>query len=120
MRDLPVSKVDRSAHQKAAVPATGERDCPRPRQDEHAVPEWGHYGPTRGLGGIPSRSPRGPQPVRHPHKEGHNYAEGYPAGTPHQRGEELKSPNRANNTWSLSGPPYPPKGCIPMKAISKC
>ena len=57
MRNSPVSKVDRTAHQKAAVPATGERDCPRPRQDEHAVPEWGHYGPTRGLGGIPSRSP---------------------------------------------------------------
>ena len=36
---------------------TGERDCPRPRQNEHAVPERGHYGPARGLGGIPSRSP---------------------------------------------------------------
>ena len=60
------------------------------------------------------------QLVRHPRKEGHNYAEGYPAGTLHQRGEELKSPNGANNTWSFSGPPYPPKGCIPMKASSKC
>ena len=57
MRDSPVSKVDRASHQKAAVPATGERDCPRPRQDEHAIPEWGHYGPTRGLRGILSRSP---------------------------------------------------------------
>ena len=42
---------------KTAIPMTGERDCPRPRQNEHAVPEWGHYGPTRGLGGIPGRSP---------------------------------------------------------------
>ena len=58
--------------------------------------------------------------VCHPHEEGHNYAEGYPVGTPHQRVEELKSPNEANNTWSFLGPPYPPKGCIPMKAISKC
>ena len=56
-RDLPVSKIDRAAHQKTAVPMTGEGDCPRPRQNEHAVPEWGHYGPTRGLGGIPSQSP---------------------------------------------------------------
>ena len=36
---------------------TGERDCPRPRQNEHAVPEWGHYGPARGLGGTPGWSP---------------------------------------------------------------
>ena len=57
MRDSPVSKIDRAAHQKTAVPMTGEGDCPRPRQNEHAVPEWGHYGPTRGIGGIPSQSP---------------------------------------------------------------
>ena len=53
-RDSPVSKIDQAAHQKTAVPTTGEGDCPRPRQNEYAVPEWGHYGPTRGLGGIPS------------------------------------------------------------------
>ena len=32
------------------------------------------------------------QLVRHPREEGHNHAERYPAGTPHQRGEELKQP----------------------------
>ena len=57
MRDLPVSEIDRATHQKTAIPMTGERDCPRLRQNEHAVPEWGHYGPARGLGGIPGRSP---------------------------------------------------------------
>ena len=36
---------------------TGERDCPRFRQNEHALPERGHYGPARGLGGILSQSP---------------------------------------------------------------
>ena len=36
---------------------TGEGDCPRFRQNEHVLPEWGHYGPARGLGGILSRSP---------------------------------------------------------------
>ena len=31
------------------------------------------------------------QHVRYPCKEGHHYAQGYPVGTPHQRGEELKA-----------------------------
>ena len=60
------------------------------------------------------------QLVRHSRKEGHNYAKRHPAGTPHQRGEELKSPNGAPNIRSFLGPPNPPKGCIPMKAISIC
>ena len=30
------------------------------------------------------------QLVRHPRKEGHDYAKRYTTGTPHQRGEELK------------------------------
>ena len=36
---------------------TGEKDCPRFRQNEHVLPERSHYGPARGLGGILSRSP---------------------------------------------------------------
>ena len=50
------------------------------------------------------------QPVHHPCEEGHNHAKRHSVGTPHQRGEELNSPNGANKIWSFSGPPYPPKG----------
>ena len=56
------------------------------------ISEWGHYSTPRGLGGISGRPPRGLQPVHHPRKEGHNHAERYSAGMPHQRGEELKQP----------------------------
>ena len=52
MRDLALSEVDRVAHQEAAIPVIGERDCPRPWQDEHPFSEWGHHSPTRGLGGL--------------------------------------------------------------------
>ena len=56
-RDPEVPEVHRAAHQKTTIPMTGEGDCPRFRQNEHALPERGHYGPARGLGGILSRSP---------------------------------------------------------------
>ena len=90
MRDSALSKVDRAAHQKAAIPATGERDCPRPWQDEYTLSEWGHHRTPRGLRGILSRPPRGLKLVHCSREEGHNHAERYPAGTLHQRGEELK------------------------------
>ena len=35
----------------------GERDCPRPQQDEYSLSEWGHHSAPRGLGGIPGRPP---------------------------------------------------------------
>ena len=35
----------------------GERDCPRPQQDENSFSEWGHYSTPRGLGGISGRPP---------------------------------------------------------------
>ena len=57
MRDLVLSEIDRVAHQKAAISGIGERDCPRPGEDEHSFPEWGHHSPTRGLGGMPGRPP---------------------------------------------------------------
>ena len=59
MRDQVVPEIQGTPHQEAAIPAIGERACPRPRQDEHQVPEWGDYGTTRGLGGIPGRPLRG-------------------------------------------------------------
>ena len=59
---------------------TGERACPRPRHDEHQVPEWGDYGTTGGLGGIPGRPPRGRQPLRSPRKEGHYNDQRHPTG----------------------------------------
>ena len=92
MRDSALPEVDRTIHQKTTVPATGERNCPRPRQDEYAVPEQGHYGTPRGLGGILGQPPGGLQPVCHSHQESHNHAERYSAGMPHQRREELKQP----------------------------
>ena len=52
-----VPEVHRAAHQKTTIPTTGEGDCPRFRQNEHELPERGHYGLARGLGGILSRSP---------------------------------------------------------------
>ena len=83
MRDLALSKIDQAAHQKVAVPAIGERNCPRSGEERCTISEWGHYNTPRGLRGIP---------VCHSCEVGHNYAERYPAGTPHQRGEELKQP----------------------------
>ena len=59
MRDQAVPKIHRTPHQEAAIPATGEGARSRPRQDQYQVPEWGDYGTTRGLGGIPGRPPRG-------------------------------------------------------------
>ena len=59
MRNQVLPKVNRVAHQEAAVSAIGERDCPRPGEEGHLFPEWGHYSATRGLGGIPGRPPRG-------------------------------------------------------------
>ena len=35
----------------------GERDCPRPRQDEYLLSDWGHYSTPRGHGSIPGRPP---------------------------------------------------------------
>ena len=57
MRDSALSEVDQAAHQEAAILATGERDCPRPWQDECTIPEWGHHSAPRGLGGIPGQPP---------------------------------------------------------------
>ena len=57
MRDPMLSEVDRVAHQEVAVSAIGARDCPRPRQDEYPLPEWGHHSTARGLRGIPVRPP---------------------------------------------------------------
>ena len=92
MRESALPEVNRAAHQKTTIPVTGERNCPRPRQDEYVVPERGHYGTPRGLGGIFGWPPGGPQPVCHSCQEGHNHAKRYSAGMPHQRGEELKQP----------------------------
>ena len=75
-----VPEVDRIAHQEAAIPATGERACSRPQQDKHQVPEWGNYGITRGLGGIPGRPPGGCQPLRRARKEGHYNDQRYSTG----------------------------------------
>ena len=57
MKDPALSEIDRVAHQEAAVSTIGERDCPRPQQDEYSLSEWGHYSAPRGLGGIPGRPP---------------------------------------------------------------
>ena len=89
---LEVPEVDRVTHQEAAIPAIGERDCPRPGEEGRSIPEWGHYSAPRGLEGIPGRPPRGLQPVCHPFEEGHNHAKRHSVGTPHQRREELKQP----------------------------
>ena len=110
MRNPALPEVGRVAHQEAAVSVIGEGDCPRPRQDEYLLPEWGHHRPTRGLGGLFGGPPRGLQPLCHPCEGGHNHAKRHSVGMPHQRGEELNSPNGANKIWSFSGPPYPPKG----------
>ena len=57
MRDSALSKIDRATHQKAAIPATGERNRPRSGEQRCTIPEWGHYSALRGLGGIPGRPP---------------------------------------------------------------
>ena len=89
---------------------TGERDCPRPRQDEHWVPEWGYYGTTRGLGGIPGRPTRGCQPLHRARKEGHHNDKRYPTGTADPGREVVKKVlTGPQNIWSFSGPPHPPK-----------
>ena len=59
MRNPVLPKVDRVAHQEAAVSAIGERDCPRHGEEGHSFPEWGHHSATRGLRVIPGRPPRG-------------------------------------------------------------
>ena len=89
-------EVDQIAHQEVAIPATGERACSRPQQDEHQVPEWGNYGITRGLGGISGRPPGGHQPLRRACKEGHYNDQRYPTGT--------VDPGREVVTQVLTGP----------------
>ena len=75
---------------------TGERACSRPRQDKHQVLEWGDYGITRGLGGIPGRPPGGRQPLCRSRKEGHYNDQRYPTGA--------ADPGREVVTQVLTGP----------------
>ena len=57
MRDSALSEIDRVAHQEAAIPATGERNCPRSGEERCTISEWGHYSAPRGLGSIPGWPP---------------------------------------------------------------
>ena len=97
----------------------GERDCPRPWQDEHPFSEWGHHSPTRVLRGLFGGPPQGLQPLCHPCEEGHNHAERHSVGTPHQRGEELTALTGLTKNLVLFGTTTSSKRCIPMKAIPK-
>ena len=119
MRDQAVPEIHGTPHQEAAFPAIGERACPRPRQDEHPFPEWGHHSTTRGLGGLFGGPPRGLQPLCHPCEEGHNHAKRHSVGTPHQRGEELTALMGLTKNLVLFGTTTSSKRCIPMKAIPK-
>ena len=87
------------------------RTCSGPGQSQRSLPERGHHGSARGLGGLLGGTPGGRQPLCRPRQTGHHNAQGYPAGTPHTRGEELMAIlGRHIIFWSFSGPPHPSKG----------
>ena len=98
---------------------TGERACSRPWQDKHQVPEWGDYGITRGLRGIPGRPPGGHQPLHHSRKEGHYNDQRYPTGAADLGREVIIQVLMGPQKLVLFGTTTSSKRCIPMKAIPK-
>ena len=76
---MQVPEVDRASDPQAALPAPGQGDRPG-LQDRPEVPELRRDGPAGGVRGVPRRSVRGHQLVRHPRQEGHHHAQRHPAG----------------------------------------
>ena len=81
-RDPSLPEEHRAADPQAAVPASG----PRNRsgfQDRSSLPELCRDGPSGGQRGLPGRSVRGYQPVRHPRQARDHHAQGHPACPPY-------------------------------------
>merc|ERR1712072_36904 len=73
---------------QAPLPAPRPRDRPG-LQDRPALPELRRDGPPGGVRGLPRRSLRGHQPVRHPRQARHHHAQGRAPCPAHPRRARL-------------------------------
>ena len=111
-RDPSLPEEHRAADPQAAVPASG----PRNRsgfQDRSSLPELCRDGPSGGQRGLPGRSVRGYQPVRHPRQARDHHAQGHPACPPYPWRACLRSCLLRQTAFFKA-----PKSC--QKSLAKC
>ena len=80
--DPSLPEEHRAPHPQAALPTSGPWNRPG-LQDRSPFPVLCRHGPSGGIRGLPRRSLRRHQPVRHPRQACHHHAQGHPAGPPY-------------------------------------
>ena len=107
--DKKIPEVNGVAHQKTAFPAFGERNC----DGIHIgfeVPVSCNYGYAGGIGSLPSGALWRFQPVCHPCKAGHHYAQRHTAGKMHPWRKIVSPPSQHQKSRSFQDHPNSPKG----------